>query len=121
MNITIETVLESREYGVYDNAGTWKQASGVNFATHYGILDELATVAGVHEGTVYGDGDELDAPDTETIFDVTFKPDSIGSYTGTVTANAEEIEVSGECVNDFDVAKIDPSTLLINILGQYRK
>ena len=41
MNITITTPLESREYGVYDNSGTWTQASGVNFATHLAILDEV--------------------------------------------------------------------------------
>ena len=50
MNITITTPLKTREYGVYDNAGTWTQSDGVNLATALAVLDEIPTIAGNYDG-----------------------------------------------------------------------
>jgi len=99
MNITIETVLESREYGVFDNSGSWKQASGSNFATHLAILDVLATEAGTYEGTIKGDGDEIYAPDCMSVFDVTFGPAEEGFFSDNMTTENGLEKVEGRAWN----------------------
>ncbi|HQM83920.1 MAG TPA: hypothetical protein PLD55_04470 [bacterium] len=104
--ITIHTPLESREYGVYNNAGTWTQAGGANFATHFAILDELATVAGSYSGTVYGDGEEIYAPDCMSVFDVTFTPAEEGFFSDSVKTENGIEKVEGRAWNpEFDFAK----------------
>lgn len=125
-NITITDVIPYRLVGVYDNSGTWTQASGVNFATHLALLNAVPTTTGSKAGRIYATGETLYAPDTDINTEVTFKPDSVGTFTGTITtdsnATAEDSStVTGLCVNQFDVERIDHSTLKNNILQQYRR
>ena len=104
--ITIHTPLESREYGVYDNAGTWTQADASHLAEALAVMDAIPTVAGSFDGTVYEDTDELYAVDTDTDTDVVAKPYETGTLTATITT-------------DSDAAVEDTSDLTITVTNQF--
>ena len=100
MNITITTPLESKYYGVYDNLGTWTQASGTDFAEALAVLDAVTTVAGSFSGTVYEDTDTVDAIDTDVDIDVEFTPIYEAEVTGYLTVDAADSTVDGEMTGE---------------------
>jgi phage gp46-like protein len=52
-------------------------------------------VAGSYSGTVYGDGEELEAPDTEESTDIYFEPYEEGLHEGTMTATGATTTTDG--------------------------
>jgi len=84
MNITITDVVPFRLIGVYDNGGTWTQASGTDLAEALALLDEVPTTTGVKTGTIYADGETLYAPDTTSDLEVEYFAYLDGETTATL-------------------------------------
>lgn len=89
--IAINTVNGTKYFGVYDNAGTWTQADALNLATTLAVLDEVPTIAGSYDGTVYEDGETHTPNNTVT---VTAKPRTEETITGTITTESDATDVS---------------------------
>lgn len=87
-------------YGVYDNAGTYTQASLINPPTHFAVLDEIPTVAGTYNATIYAQSEEVEA-EYQVEIDVYFQPLIEGFFEGVLTAEGfdETLDgaVSGTC------------------------
>lgn len=125
MNITITDVINYRIVGVYDNGGTWTQASGSNFATALAVLDEVPTTTGIKTGTIKAGGETLSAVDTFLTAIVTFKPDKVGTYSGTITTTSnataqDSSTVTGICENQFNVQYQDKTDYHNYIFGFLR-
>ena len=120
--IAINTINGTKYYGVYDNAGTWTQADAVNLATALAVLDEIPTIAGSYDGTVYEDGETHTPNNTVT---VTARPITTGVTTGNIETESDATEgtavVSVNGVNQFDTEHIDNDDLLDNIMQLYRR
>lgn len=111
--IAISTVNGTKYYGVYDNGGTWTQATTSNLATALAVLDEIPTIAGSYSGTVYLDTHTY--YEADYTFNVTFAPvDS-----SRVTADFLPVEFQATGVG---VAEPTDYSALTNerILGQYK-
>lgn len=107
-NVLIMDVVPYRLVGVYDNGGVWTQASGANFATDLALLSAIPASTGLKLAVIYADGETLSAPDTNTTTEVTFKPDKVGTYSGTITTTSnataqDSSTVTGVCESQFDV------------------
>lgn len=111
--ITIRTPNFTKYFGVYNKGGTWTQADRKNLATALAVLDEIPTIAGSYDGTVYEDGDTY--YEADYTFNVTFAPvDS-----SRVTADFLPVEFQATGVG---VAEPTDYSALTNerILGQYK-
>ena len=121
-SVTIVAFQPSKYYGVYDNAGTWTQADGVNVPTHFAVLHEIPTANGTYSGTVYAEDDTFTPDNTIT---VTARPITTGVTTGNIVTVSDGTEgtatVSVNGFNQFDTEHIDNSNLLDNIMQLYRR
>lgn len=70
--ITIHTTNGTKYFGVYNNGGTWTQTNKKNLATALAVLEEIPTIAGSYDGTVYQDTDTY--YEADYTFNVTFAP-----------------------------------------------
>lgn len=91
--ITINTPVNSTYIGVWDDSGTWTQASGTDFATDLAVLQEVPTEAGIYAGDVYQDTDTYYSADY--VFTATFAPDEVGRVDCLYTADTMEFESTG--------------------------
>ena len=111
--INIHTVNGTKYFGVYDNSGTWTQATSKSLATALAVLDEIPTIAGSYDGTVYEDTDTY--YEADYTFNVTFSPVDESRVT------ADFLPVEFQATGVGVLAPTDYSTLTNNrILGQYK-
>lgn len=87
-------------YGVYDNAGTYTQASLINPPTHFAVLDEIPTVAGQYCGIVYAQGDVVDPFYYDAEIECYFAPESIGHESGLISVFEADSTIGGEMTGE---------------------
>lgn len=91
-------------YGVYDNAGTYTQASLINPPTHLAILFEIPSTAGRYNADIIAQGDETFAR-TESVFNVKFEPETEGFFSENFTTSNGVGKVEGsamDLIKDFE-------------------
>jgi hypothetical protein len=119
MTVTITTPNGTKYYGVYDNAGTWTQATAINNATALAVLDSIPTVAGSYDGTVY-EADEVHTPENDIT--VTAKPVLPKTETATLTTDSDGTEGTADLIitatNPYDSDYEDLTKINQKILYQ---